>query len=78
MTVPERIGCLMKGLAIVQSRVIGFSFYNSSGDTAYFHLASPLTDDEEARVLALGFGYYWQDNPDGSGNGSVSFSENDD
>lgn len=75
LTVPERIGCLMKGLAIVQSRVIGISFYNSSGDTAYFDLASPLTDDEQALVRALGFGYCWQNNPDGSGNGSVSFPE---
>lgn len=73
--VADRIGRLVKGLAIVQNRVTRISFYNSSGELAIFSLAAPLTAGEQAELKRLGFEYWWGANPDGTGHGSVAFSE---
>ena len=68
----EGVQRLIAGLAIIAENTIGCSFYNSSGDSIVFRLATALTDAEWAALRDLGFSYNWDKIAD---RGSVSFPE---
>jgi hypothetical protein len=55
----QKIRALIAGLEIIQDRTTGASFYNSSGDSITFTIATPLTDSEAQALQALDFEYRW-------------------